>query len=199
MNVQTSTIFGSLLIEFKDDGSGLLHVIRTDKTFVRDADTGANLIAPKLEAVAITQEEMATLLGEQFAGVAAEVTALTADLTERTAQRDAKTTELTQKMEALTAAQAQITALQEQLTGQAASSVPTVSDLQARLALAQAGKLIAIDAYVSSLPADNPARIFYERALTWRRDNATLIALAQHFGMTDADIDQLFALAETLS
>lgn len=201
MNVQTSTIFGSLLIEFNDDGSGILHVIRTDKTFVRDADTGANITAPKLEAVAITQEEANALLGEQFATVAAQVQTLTAERDAKAAELAAKTTELETKAEALTAAEAQIASLQAQIV---ALQTPTaddpnvVTDLQARLALAQAGLLDQIDTALAALPASDPVKIYYDRALTWHRDNPHVLALAEQFGLSSEQVDALFALAKTL-
>lgn len=205
MGYQTSKIFGSLLWEMKDDGTGLLHIIRTDKTFVRDDQTGKLLMAPTLESVAVTQEDAATLLGQQMATVSLQLQTVTAERDAAIADATAKATTIAEKdtaiaskEAALSAAQAQIAELQAQITGQPPSDVATVTDIQARLALAGAGRLEAIDAYISGLPISNPARIFYDRALTWRRDNPQLVALAEHFGMSSEEVDALFAAAKNL-
>lgn len=208
MGYQTSKIFGSLLWEMKDDGTGLLHIIRTDKTFVRDDQTGKLLMAPTLESVAVTQEDAATLLGQQMATVSLQLQTVTAERDAAIADAAAKATTIAEKdtaiaskEAALSAAQAQVAALQEQLTGQPQDGVATVTAVQARLALAHpsVGKLDEIDAFIQALPASDARKIFYEHALTWRRDNPHVIELAGVFGIEDDEIDALFALAKTLS
>ena len=75
---------------------------------------------------------------------------------------------------------------------------PEVTPLQALLAIDQAGMSAAFDAW-----ATDPARTFAEksfinRAAVWRRDDPLMIAGATALGMSSAQLDQLFILAETL-
>lgn len=72
-----------------------------------------------------------------------------------------------------------------------AVSVPQeVTDLQARLALINAGLLGAVDAAVAA--SDDATKAWYDRALTWRRDSQIIASLAPAVGLSSADLDALF-------
>lgn len=71
-----------------------------------------------------------------------------------------------------------------------------VSDLQARLALQAAGLFGAVESAIAS--ADTPTKIWYDRAITWHRDNAILMALGASLGLTSAQIDNLFRAAAAI-
>jgi len=75
---------------------------------------------------------------------------------------------------------------------------PPVTRLQARLALIQAELWAFIEAYFSD-PARTPAEIaYFADAQTWRRDDPTLQSAATALSLTEAQLDDLFALAATL-
>ena len=46
--------------------------------------------------------------------------------------------------------------------------------------------------------ADRAVQISWEYAVEWRRDDPTLNAMAAAFGMSDAEVDDIFRLAATL-
>jgi len=82
----------------------------------------------------------------------------------------------------------------------ATAQVAEVTPRQARLALAAAGKLAAVDAAIGALsePARTQARITWDYSTMVQRDNPVLLALAAALGMTDAEVDALFAAAAAL-
>lgn len=77
-----------------------------------------------------------------------------------------------------------------------APPVTQVTMRQARLALSQAGLLATVQAAVAQ--ADEATKIEWEFASDIKRDWPTLVALQPVLGMTDQQIDELFALAATL-
>ena len=75
--------------------------------------------------------------------------------------------------------------------------IPSVITMrQARLALLQAGKLKAVNAAISQ--AGEAAQIEWEFATEVHRDWPLVAALQSGLGLTDADLDALFVLGETL-
>lgn len=82
----------------------------------------------------------------------------------------------------------------------AAKMGKSVSMRQARLALLQSGKLPDIEAAIAALPEPDKTavRIEWEYAQDVRRDHTWVQALGAQLDMTDDDLDDLFALAETL-
>lgn len=76
----------------------------------------------------------------------------------------------------------------------------TVTALQGMLAIQSAGLAAGFNAWKSTLdPVVDFATIaFFEKAQTWKRDNEYLIQGATALGLTDAQLDGLFDLAETL-
>ena len=72
----------------------------------------------------------------------------------------------------------------------------TVTPRQARLALSQAGLLAAITAWVAA--ADETTRIEWEFALELRRDWPPILACGAALGLSEAQLDALFAQAATL-
>ena len=73
-----------------------------------------------------------------------------------------------------------------------------VSRLQARLALIQAGLWSAVELWAKN-PETPPEHLaFFEDAATWQRNDATLSAAATALGLSDEQMDGLFALAATL-
>lgn len=67
---------------------------------------------------------------------------------------------------------------------------------QARLALAGAGLLGAVEAWIAT--ADDPTRISWEYATQIRRDFPALTGAAAALGLTEAQIDALFETASGL-
>jgi len=76
------------------------------------------------------------------------------------------------------------------------TQVTVVTMRQARLALHQASLLDAVEQAVAV--SDTPVQIEWEFAHEIRRDWPTLTALASVLGLSDLEVDQLFALAATL-
>jgi hypothetical protein len=77
-----------------------------------------------------------------------------------------------------------------------------VSRLQAKAALLQMGLLDQVDTLVNGL--DHMTRLAWAEAITFRRDSPLLIALSAYLAwpdgqaLTEADLDALFDLAETI-
>lgn len=77
------------------------------------------------------------------------------------------------------------------------SDVPTVVTMrQARLALLQIGMLASVNAAVTA--ADEATKITWEFSSEVQRSNPIVSTLAAALNLTDAQIDDLFALAATL-
>ncbi len=72
----------------------------------------------------------------------------------------------------------------------------SISPRQARLALLAAGLLDAAEAAVNQ--AGPVAKIYWEYAVEWRRDEPVLIQLAAALGLTPEQLDDLFRQAATL-
>jgi hypothetical protein len=84
---------------------------------------------------------------------------------------------------------------------QAPVSVPhEVTMRQARLALAAAGKLAAVDAAIASLsePQKSAAQIEWEYSAAVRRTQPLVLALAPAIGLSDEQLDALFIQAAAL-
>ena len=76
--------------------------------------------------------------------------------------------------------------------------VPTVSALQGLIAIDQAGLAEEYDAWASSPSRTFVQRAFINKAMTWRRDDPTIAAASSALGLTNEQVDQLFATAATL-
>ena len=77
-----------------------------------------------------------------------------------------------------------------------AAYVPTVTKVQAMIALSRAGKLEEVKAVVAN---DTESQIWFDNAQTWRRDNPRIIALAPLVGLSPEDLDELFRVAATVT
>ena len=75
--------------------------------------------------------------------------------------------------------------------------IPTITMVQARLALLAIGKLADVGAVLSSLPEpqQSAAKIEWEYRATVARDNALVNALGPALGLSDARLDELFVSA----
>lgn len=71
-----------------------------------------------------------------------------------------------------------------------------VTAVQARLALKQLGLLDTVNAQITAVNGDTA--ITWEYTTGVRSDNPTLLAMSSALGWTDAQLSQLFDLAETL-
>jgi hypothetical protein len=71
------------------------------------------------------------------------------------------------------------------------------SRMQARLALHAAGLLATVEAAVAA--ADVPVQIAWADAVIFQRMSPTIAALQGAVGLTDAQVDELFRTAATLS
>jgi len=75
----------------------------------------------------------------------------------------------------------------------------SVTPWQAREALRLAGKLAAVEAAVEGLGVTHPAYIAWHYAERIRRDSPLIASLQGALGLSDADLDALFATARTRS
>lgn len=73
-----------------------------------------------------------------------------------------------------------------------------VTPFQAKAALAQIGKLADVEALMSDPGTPILARLAWQEAIEFRRTSPTLLMLAAQFGLTDADLDNLFEVAATI-
>lgn len=82
----------------------------------------------------------------------------------------------------------------------AAKMAKTVSMRQARLALLQSGRLADVDGAITALPEPDQSAVSieWEYAQEVKRSHEWVMALGAQLGMTDAELDDLFSLAETL-
>lgn len=79
-----------------------------------------------------------------------------------------------------------------------ATQIPSeVTMRQARLALLQSGLLAQVDAAVASMPGED-ARIEWEFSTKVERNRPLVQSLTAALGLTEAQLDDLFALAATL-
>lgn len=74
-------------------------------------------------------------------------------------------------------------------------AVPTVDDLQIRLALTEMGLREAVEMAISGV--DQETRDWYERAKKFKRTDAMVAALALALNVSDEQLDALWALAAT--
>ena len=75
-------------------------------------------------------------------------------------------------------------------------SIPQfISDLQARLVLAQIGRLAEVEAMAAADPVFN---IWFDRALVWERTNPYVVNAGLALGLTETQVDELFVLGATL-
>lgn len=73
-----------------------------------------------------------------------------------------------------------------------------VTSAQALMALYNAGHLDALKAIIAAHPY-RPVRIWFEKANHWERSNPYIQILGPELGLSEADIDDLFANAAQLS
>lgn len=80
---------------------------------------------------------------------------------------------------------------------QPVATTKVVTMKQAQLALFAAGKLDAVNAAIAALPSPDKelAQIEWDKAATVQRDSDLVSLLGQAVGLSDADIDALFAAA----
>lgn len=70
-----------------------------------------------------------------------------------------------------------------------------VSRGQGRIALHRAGKLTALEAYITGSSAEPEMVIAYQDAATWSRNSSTTAALQVALGLSDEETDDLFRAA----
>lgn len=75
--------------------------------------------------------------------------------------------------------------------------VPEISAFQAKAALATAGYYDQVEAYMAT--ADTVTRLRWQEAPSFRRNNESLIAIATSIGITESELDALFALGATIT
>lgn len=147
-----------------------------------------NLLVGSIDASNLP-EAVADAIGSINSSLQSQIAQLTAGITAANAAKQ-------QAEDQLAAANEQITALQNRIAELTAEpDVPIVSRRQARLALLQMGLLDQVEQSVYSGPRG--VQIEYEGDV-WRRDNPTLVSLAEQLGMSSQQIDDFFQLAGTL-
>lgn len=74
------------------------------------------------------------------------------------------------------------------------NSWKTVTPVQARLALIQAGLLSQVDALIANSPPE--IKTWYEYASSWERDHQYVKAFATQLKLSDIQVDDLFKVAK---
>lgn len=78
-------------------------------------------------------------------------------------------------------------------------SVPKrITRRQARLALLEAGLLDVVEQIMADPETPRAARITYEDAAEWHRDDPLIVTFAKQLDLSDEQIDALFVRASTL-
>lgn len=121
----------------------------------------------------------------------ATITALEASL----AAEQAKGATLTDQLAAAKAARDDALAEVERLSG---VSRDAITRRQARLTLLSAGLLDVVEAYMSREDTPRAVVIEYEDATQWHRDSALVTGVATALGLTDEQVDDLFAQARAV-
>ena len=85
--------------------------------------------------------------------------------------------------------------------GASGAVMPIVSMRQAKLALMQAGRLGAVEAAINSLdePARTEALIDWQSATVVERSHPRLALIAAAAGLSQAELDELFAAAAAIN
>lgn len=73
--------------------------------------------------------------------------------------------------------------------------VIVVTPRQAKIALARANLLAAVESFMAGLPANDELRISWQEALSFRRDSDMVAGMAQLLNLSAAEIDALFLSA----
>ncbi len=136
------------------------------------------------EVVSVTQLPPQPLAAGALAGVLPSQAALSAQVQELTAALDDMT--------------ADRNALAAKLELLEPSPEPVVSALQARLALKRAGLLAQVQSLMATLPEDSDARMHWDYAVTFRRNNPVLVEMAEALSFSSEQVDDLFALAGSI-
>lgn len=74
----------------------------------------------------------------------------------------------------------------------------SITALQGLLALDAAGLSTPYEEWANAPERTFAQRAFIGKAMTWRRDDPTLLAAAVDFGLSAGQVDELFVLAATL-
>jgi len=161
---------------------------------LREWRDGETLIGAKSETTPVAAAALAGVIPQQ-AALFVQISEIEAALAAMTQSRNTVQADLTARTAERDALQAQIDA--------AAASVPdaavqSVTPLQARKALRAGGFLAAVEAMVDAAPADSDIKMAWDWALTWERGSPFVAQLGATLGLTEQQIDDLFALAATL-
>ncbi len=151
------------------------------------------------EKTTLTDEELAAILGGTTADLTAQVEALEAE-------RDAAVNARTTAEAAQATAEAAVAAKDEQIAALAAQVAalqsppapdnPSVTAVQARIALKQADLLDDVEKHIAGLPEGDEARIYWEYATAFHRSHPLLSAVAEALGLSEGQVDTLFAMAQ---
>lgn len=170
MAITDTTYVERILIVLNEDGT-FKAAHKESQRVVKDGDTIlSRSLAP---ASALAANDLAGVLPDS-AALVAQVAALQSDLAFMTQERD----EWKAKVPASVA------------------DPGVVTMRQARLALHSAGILPAVETYMAT--ADKAIQIEWEFADTVRRNSALVTGIGSQLGLTDEQIDGLFALAKAL-
>lgn len=185
-----TNVLRELKISFNDDGT--VRAVKGDMwrvTIDENDVTDQKHVGTKNS---FTAEELEAALPN--AGLIAQVLALTAERDEAMAAKEAAETAKAAAEQTVTSLQAEFDALRNQPPE---PTVPTVTALQGRLAINTVEGLRArVEAAVAA--GGQNTKDFWEYALTWHRDNVLLVGLAHEVGLTDEQLDEMFAFGKTL-
>ncbi len=78
------------------------------------------------------------------------------------------------------------------------STVIEVTAFQAKAALAQAGLLSMVEAYMALPDTEVMTRLRWQQAQTFKRDHPTILLIASVLGISNAQLDHLFETAKSI-
>lgn len=177
MAIIEETTLAEVILKFSRTGELTERLINNRIALVKDGE----VVSQGYQGAELTQEQLNDILGSSVAGLTAQVN----ELKDSVNNKDKTIQENTATIESLNA---QITSLQAQIDALQNTPPPTtvlkLTKLQAKLVLAQFGKLDEITTAINELPISDPARIYFENATEWYRDNPILNGMAPQFDIT---------------
>lgn len=169
---------------------------------LREWRDGASLIGGKQETTPLTADVLASILPNQSSLLVQvrdleEVRdSLAADKADRDKQIETLNTTIASHDALMASLTAERDALQATVAERDAPTHQTVTPLQTRRALLAAGLLEPVEAFIASAPRD--VQMAWAWSLSWERTSPLISQIGTQLGMTDQQIDALFAKASRL-
>ena len=138
----------------------------------------------------LTEQEADDLLGTVESDLITQLTATNESVISLTNERDGA-------IEVIASLQSRVAELQKQIDELTAKpTTPTITARQGKLSLLRAGLLDSVKTAVAK--ADESVQIYWTESTEWHRDDKVLVGMATQLGLTNEQLDSLFAQAATL-